>query len=74
MTTNTYQVVDTHGNKVVAEGFAKREDAKVERDTRNGGPITDDKMPRYIVSRGKDHPNGPSNGISTQQRGKNSYL
>ncbi len=70
--TNMYQVVDTHGHKVVAEGFANREDAKVDRDTRNGDKPDGDKMARFIVSRGSDHPNGASNGISVQQRGKNS--
>ncbi len=69
---NTYQVVDTHTNKVVAEGFTKREDAKVKRDELNGGKPTSDAMPRHIVSRGSDHLNGATNGTSTRMRGKNS--
>jgi len=70
--TNMYQVVDTHGHKVVAEGFANRESAKVERDTRNGDKPDGIVMSRYIVSRGSDHPDGSSNGINTKIRGKNS--
>lgn len=72
---NTYQVIDTHDNSVVATGFERKEGkrkndrlaAKVKRDKLNGENGT-----RYIVGRGTDHPKGPSNGISTQMRGKNS--
>ena len=71
---NTYQVVDTNTNKAVAEGFAKREDAKVKRDELNGGKPTSDAMPRHIVSRGSEHPNGATNGISTQMLGKNRWI
>lgn len=75
MTTNTYQVIDTHDNSVVATGFVRKEGkrkndrlaAKVKRDKLNG-----DTPGRYIVGRGTDHPRGPSVGISTRTRGKNS--
>lgn len=58
---NMYQVVKTSDKTVVAEGFAKRKDAKKVRDEKNGGPahlLHND----FIVSRGSDHPRGPSNG------------
>lgn len=69
-----YKVVDTNTHKTIGDGFANRTDAKVMRDKRNGGKPKDDKMPRYIVSRGMFHPKGPSNGISTQTIGRKSYL
>lgn len=72
---NMYQVIDTHDNSVVATGFERKEGkrkndrlaAKVKRNKLNGEDGT-----RYIVARGTDHPKGPSNGTSTQTRGKNS--
>lgn len=71
---NMYQVTDTHTHDAVAEGFAKREDAKGKRDELNGGKPNGLVLARFIISRGKDHPNGSSNGISSQIRGKNSYI
>ena len=70
-----YQIADKHDHSVVDEGFAKRELAKRKRNKLNedSGHL-DTNNPRYIISRGKDHPDGPSNGISAQQRGKNSYF
>ena len=64
---NMYQVVKTSDKSVVAEGFAKREDAKKIRDEKNGGPanlLHND----YIVSRGSDHPRGASNGAVVQSK------
>ncbi len=67
-----YQVVDTNTHESVEDGFATRESAKVKRDKMNGGKPEADEMPRYIVARGIAHPKGPSFGISTRERGKNS--
>jgi len=53
-----YQVVDTKTKKAVATGFAKRQDAKVVRNKKNGGEA----IGQHIVSRGENHPNGPSFG------------
>lgn len=55
---NMYQVVKTSDKSVVAEGFAKREDAKKVRDEKAGGSTPNG----FTVSRGSDHPRGPSNG------------
>lgn len=57
-----YQVVKTSDKSVVAEGFATREDAKITRDKKNGGPASVVRND-FIVSRGSDHPNGPSFGF-----------
>ena len=73
---NMYQVIDSHDNSVVATGFERKEGkrkndrgaAKVKRDKLNA----DTTAGRYTVGRGEDHPKGPSNGVSTQMRGKNS--
>lgn len=61
---NMYQVVRTADKVVIAEGFAKREEAKKIRDGHNNGPIPtpERKTPFCIVSRGSDHPRGPSFG------------
>ena len=81
---NMYQVVDTaDDHKVVATGFTHKEakrkgdkkSAKVKRDELNATVKNHDPdNPRYIVSRGDDHPHGPSNGVSTKMRGKKSYF
>ena len=57
---NMYQVVDTHDKSVVAEGFAKREDAKPVRNAKNKEANSE---MRFVVSRGKDHPLGESRGF-----------
>lgn len=62
MSANMYQVVDTTTKTAVATGFAKRKDAKPVRDEKNGENGT-----RFIVSRGDDHPHGPSFGPVEQQ-------
>ena len=70
-----YQVIDSHDNSVVATGFERKEGkrkndqlaAKVKRDKLN-----ETSPGRHIVGRGTDHPKGPSVGISTRSRGKNS--
>ncbi len=71
---NMYQVTNTHTQEAVAEGFATREDAKGKRDELNGSKPNGLIQADYIVSRGSDHPNGSSNGISIRIRGKNSYI
>lgn len=62
---NMYQVVDSNDKSVVAEGFAKRKDAKPTRDKKNASANSTD---RFIVSRGSDHPRGPSNGFVQQSK------
>lgn len=64
-----YQVVDSQTHETVKDGYKSRSTAKVKRNKLNGKDST-----RYIVSRGSAHPRGASNGISTQQKGRNSYL
>lgn len=53
-----YQVVDTTTKRAVATGFSSREAAKKIRNKRNGGK----EEGIHIVSRGKNHPRGPSYG------------
>lgn len=67
---NMYQVVRTADKMVLAEGFAKREDAKVYRNKYNTGPIPTPKrdQPFCFVGRGSDHPRGPSNGHVNQSK------
>ncbi len=63
---NMYQVVDSNSKAVVAEGFAKRADAKPTRDEKNTAANS---TTRFTVSRGSDHPRGASNGhINTSKR------
>lgn len=63
---NMYQVVDSETKTVVAEGFAKRKDAKPTRNKKNADANS---TTRFTVSRGSDHPNGPSNGhVQTSKR------
>ena len=57
---NMYQIVDSTTKTVVATGFAKRKDAKPTRDEKNAAANSPD---RFIVSRGSDHPHGPSFGF-----------
>lgn len=70
---NTYQVVRVSDKKVVAEGFASREEAKKVRNEKMFGDALNDAERllnviqgnvkfTYIVSRGSDHPNGASFG------------
>lgn len=65
MKTNMYQVVRTADKMILAEGFAKREDAKVYRDKYNS-PDSDRMF--CFVGRGCDHPRGPSNGHVNQSK------
>lgn len=60
-----YQIVDSHTNAVEVEGFANRQSAKPKRDEMNAGSSDPN---RYIVSRGKDHPRGPSFGPDNSQQ------
>jgi len=70
---DTYRIIDTNTREAVASGFATREEAKPRRDELCGDyPPKDGKPGRYIISRGEDHPHGPTNGISRRMRGKNS--
>lgn len=62
---NMYQVVDSNDKTVVAEGFAKRKDAKPTRDEKNAAANSDS---RFIVSRGSDHPHGQSFGFVAQSK------
>ena len=60
---NIYQVVDTKERKVVGKDFKKREEAKVLRNIKNDEAkviVEGDGRPRFIVSRGTDHPRGES--------------
>ena len=64
---NIYQIVRTSDKTVVAEGFTTRKEAKVKRDKLNGIPanvLHND----HIVSRGSDHPNGPSFGAVNENK------
>ena len=73
MSKDIYRIIDTTTHEPVASGFATREAAKPRRDELNGDhPPKDGKPGRYIVSRGEDHPDGPTNGIHRRMRGKNS--
>lgn len=69
-----YQVFDTQEQKTVKDGFKSRRTAKAKRNKLLGCQPDGKTQARYIVARGAAHPHGPSNGISTQQRGKRSYL
>ncbi len=66
MKKNIYQVVDTKARKVIEVGFESRETAKVVRNelnaVHNSSPEGNGK-PRYVVSRGSDHPRGETDGI-----------
>lgn len=71
MTKNIYQVVDTSSKKVVEIGFALREEAKVIRNELNKSTNSETKgdvKPRFVVSRGTDHPLGATNGIDHGKR------
>ena len=54
---NIYQVVNLTTRKAVATGFDTREQAKPTRDEFNAKSLNN-----HIVSRGTDHPRGPSFG------------
>jgi len=63
---NMYRVVDSKTKTVVAEGFAKRKDAKPTRDEKNTAANS---TVRFTVSRGSEHPRGASNGhVQTSKR------
>lgn len=63
-----YQVVETKTNKAVATGFKNRETARTERDERNGGPSKNDGANlKFVISRGEEHPLGPSVGVNKIQ-------
>ena len=70
---NMYQVVDTKARKVVAEGFENRESARIVRDEHNtvhksgaeGGA-----KPRFVISRGTDHPHGATDGLDHSYKKK----
>lgn len=72
---NIYQVIDTKIRKVVAEGFSSRQEAKVIRNTNNEeteGDVKGNGKPRFVVSRGTDHPLGPTDGVTIKKTpGKN---
>ena len=73
MAKNLYRVVDTKTKKVVQEGFAKKEEAKVVRNQLNEeskDKAKDGQKPRYVVSRGEDHPHGPSDGFDHKSKKK----
>ncbi len=70
---NIYQVVDTKARKVVAEGFKSREEAKVVRNANNEetkGEAEGNGKPRFVVSRGTDHPRGPTDGVTVKNTPK----
>ncbi len=73
-TPDIYRIVDPHTRKAVEIGFANREEAKIRRDKLCGkdGLPKKSRPGRYIVSRGEDHPHGPSDGRTSLVRGKNS--
>jgi len=69
MTKNIYQVIDTKTRKVVGMGFKNREDAKKVRNELNDkakSMVVNDSKPRYVVSRGSDHPLGETDGFGKQ--------
>ncbi len=73
MTKNIYQVVDTSSRKVVEVGFSSREEAKVVRNELNKSTkseTTGGAQPRFVVSRGTDHPLGATDGIDHGKRKK----
>ena len=64
---NIYQVVDTKTRKVVAKGFQTKQEAKVLRNAKNeetNGDAEGDGKPRFVISRGTDHPLGPTDGVT----------
>ena len=74
--TNLYRVVDTKTKKVIEEGFTSREDAKVVRNKHNeeaGDKTEGDGQPRFVISRGKDHPNGSTDGFDHTKKKKQWY-
>lgn len=70
-----YRVVDSHTHQVAEHpkhgelmGFETKSTAKGFRNLLNGGSSSG----RFIVSRGRDHPLGPSDGTSVMRRGRHS--
>lgn len=61
-----YQVIDTSGNLGISEeGWESRAAAKARRNILNAKhncTIEGDAKPRFVVCRGEDHPNGPTDG------------
>ena len=73
MAKNLYKVVDTKTKKTVQDGFDKKADAKVVRDEcneKNNGNAKDDAKPRYVISRGSDHPLGVTDGFDHKSKKK----
>lgn len=76
MAKSIYQVVDCKTGKVEAEGFESRQEAKAIRNQMNKDKKSEpqgDAQPRFVVSRGKDHPMGATFGKQTsftQKKGK----
>lgn len=71
--TNMYQVIDTKTKKAVDTGFKNRELAKVVRNElneKNNSDVEGSGKPRFVVSRGTDHPRGPSDGVGKLFRKK----
>jgi len=62
---NMYQVVNSNTKDVRAEGFDKREHAKIVRDKMNADSNSDS---IYIVSRGSEHPRGQTFGPVNQSK------
>lgn len=69
MPANTYQITDIYTGEAVKIGFASRTEAKAERDELNKKQFSpelfealkiQDSMPRFVISRGSDHPFGQS--------------
>ena len=64
---NMYQVIDTKTRKIVATGFKTKQEAKVVRNANNEetkSVVEGNAKPRFVVSRGTDHPLGPTDGVT----------
>lgn len=73
MIKNLYRVVDTKTKKVIQEGFDKKEDAKAVRNEHNKeceDKAKDGAKPRYVISRGTDHPLGATDGFDHKSKKK----
>jgi len=73
MAKNLYQVVDTRTQKVIQDGFDKKEDAKVVRNEHNkecDDKAKDGAKPRYVIARGTDHFHGATDGFDHTSRKK----
>ena len=72
MPANTYQITDIYTGEAMKIGFASRAEAKAERDELNKKQFSpelfealkaQDTMPRFVISRGSDHPWGQSESL-----------